>query len=159
QHHSGSCIHQITSGYIGKRSTASNHWHRRVVLKIADGVRTCDDNPRKLRAVPAQHFDAALLSMVLRALRSKDQRRSLLRRAAESVRPGGLVVVVERTPLESMTDARFEGDFWTKIRLRPRRLLKSLRGTQVHLLDRLPDLAGETSGCQKKGMNTERDFW
>ena len=35
----------------------------------------------------------------------------------------------------------------------------SVRASQVHLLDRLPDLAGETSGCQKKGMNTERDFW
>ncbi|CAE7524328.1 Samtor, partial [Symbiodinium natans] len=114
-------------------------------------VEMCPDHPQKLRAVPAQHFDAALLSLVLRALRSKAQRRSMLQRAARSVRPGGLVVVVERTPLEFMTNAPFEDEFWTKIRLRSQRPLRSLRGTQVYLLDRLPDLPASGEGQDAGG--------
>eukprot|EP00435_Cladocopium_sp_Y103_P027646 s687_g6.t2 len=60
---------------------------------------------QRVTAVPTEHFDGALLSMVLRALsRSsaseyKSLRREMLRRAARCVRPGGVVVVIERSPL------------------------------------------------------------
>lgn len=50
---------------------------------------------REVVALPTGRFDAALLSMVLRALRAGDHkamRRRMLRKAARCVRAGGVLV-------------------------------------------------------------------
>ncbi|CAK9090949.1 Uncharacterized protein SCF082_LOCUS42874, partial [Durusdinium trenchii] len=102
-------------------------------------------DPRQLLAVPTEHFDAALLSMVLRALSPtfgtghKSRRRRMLQRAARCVRAGGILVVVERSTLWKMVNAPFQDSFWTKSRLRWRKTLRSVGfGTNVYILDRLP---------------------
>ncbi|CAJ1345286.1 unnamed protein product [Effrenium voratum] len=99
---------------------------------------------KSLLAVPAEYYDGALLAMVLRALSPlaggahKPLRREMLRRAALCLRPGGLLVVIERSPLRNMVGAAFQDEFWTKSRLRLQKTLHTLRGTKVYLLERLP---------------------
>ena len=111
---------------------------------------------QRVSAVPTEHFDGALLSMVLRALSRtagqdhKLRRRKMLSRAARCVRSGGVVVVIERSPLGTMVNAPFQDEFWSQSRLRWRKTLRTLRGTNVYILDRLPgQVEGDASESEK----------
>ncbi|CAE8602304.1 unnamed protein product, partial [Polarella glacialis] len=89
-------------------------------------------------AVPAGGYDGALLSMVLRAFKSLESRREMVRRAALTLRPGGVLVIVERTYLGTMLKIRTDKDtFWASMGLRKIHASRAARGTSVDVFQRI----------------------
>eukprot|EP00930_Biecheleria_cincta_P050969 TRINITY_DN36122_c0_g1_i1.p1 TRINITY_DN36122_c0_g1~~TRINITY_DN36122_c0_g1_i1.p1 ORF type:complete len:187 (-),score=30.16 TRINITY_DN36122_c0_g1_i1:285-812(-) len=108
-----------------------------IIAGIEDAL-TDDANPRKCLAVPLAGYDAAMLSMVLRALNAAEPRREMVRRAAQTLRPGGLLVVVERSALRTMLRLKNrQHDFWKDIGLVFSKEISGSRGTRVIVFERL----------------------
>lgn len=95
-------------------------------------------DPGHCVAVPCGLYDAALLSLVLRSLRNIPDRREMVRRAALTLREGGLLLIVERSALGSLMKYRGAEDTpWWDSGLERRATLRGLRGVTVNVFERV----------------------
>lgn len=102
------------------------------------GVCTDPADARRCVAVAENHFDGALLSIVLRSLNTTQARRDMIMRATKTLRVGGLLVIVERGKLGTLLRYRKSADpFWQDAGLVKRATKPSMNGYAVHTFERL----------------------
>lgn len=109
-------------------------------VDIVDGltaVRTDPSEPGRCVAVPGGLYDGGLLSLVLRSLRSVADRRLIVQRAAQTIRPGGLLLVVEKNKLGSLIKYQGPEDRpWEEAGLRRRKTINLMRAVLVNVFER-----------------------
>merc|ERR1719330_878631 len=109
-------------------------------VSIVDGeheVQRDPSRPDHCLAVPGGFYDGALLSLVLRSLRQVSDRREMIRRAASTLRLGGLLIVIEKNALASLIKYRGQSDTpWEDAGLQRRKTIAAPRGVLVNVFER-----------------------
>lgn len=88
-------------------------------------------------AVPCAYYNAALISFVIRSLPSIQDRCDLVQRAAKTLKPGGILLIVERGPLYRLLKFKsLEKSVWGSMNLTRVTSIKGLRGIIVNVFER-----------------------